>query len=203
MTDAEFTFYVRSLLNEAEAKARFWTPDDIDAYKQVGISIVNGLFWNLLYPFRKKQQGLDVTATVRTIDLPTGCQKVVRVEYYDTGEKFRYITEEDVWTYEELDPGDPVAFTFQEGKIYLFPEPISDLTNFLRIWYLPRATTLADLPEELHPLIAVEAVIAGREKDEKVSPSLEMKRQRFHDAAVKALLLPITQSEGEDDLEYY
>ncbi len=97
-----------------------------------------------------------------------------------------------------IEPGNIVyAWTWEDGKIYLFPEITETLTNYLRLWYLPRATTLAQLPDELHPLIAVEAVICGREKDEKVNQALQIKYQRYYNSALKSLILNQLQDQEE------
>lgn len=191
MTDVEFEQYVRSLINEETA--RFWTPEDIASYKKVGISVVSAQFWNLLMPLKKKIKEQDIESGNRLITLPDDCQKITRIEYTETGDKVTYVQDEWFYYYARLTPGNPVGWTLSENKLYLFPEPNQALSKYLRIWYLPCSTTLADLPEELHPLIAVEAVMAARTKDENVSPYLERLRQRFFDAAVKFLILAQAQ----------
>ena len=211
MTDQEFIFFVRSLLNEASEKTKFWLDTDIEAYKKVAISIVNGLFWNHLYIFKKKHIDLTVPSTSRTIALPAGCQKVIRLEYAKTGQKVPYIPDDMFFQAAGIEAGTTVyGWGWEDGKIYIFPQITTELTDYLRLWYLPRATTLADLPDELHPLIAVETIMCGREKDEKVGASLEIKRNRYYQAALKSIILSQTQDQEagaevgrEENWSYY
>ena len=191
MTDLEFTTYVRSILNETVGK--FWPDEELESYKKVAISLVTANFWNLLFPLKKKIGLLTVTQNDRFISLPADCQKIIRIEYAETGDKLPYVQDELFWAFANQATGSPNGWTLSEGKIYLFPLPASTLVDYLRLWYLPRATTLADLPEELHPLIAVETIMAGKEKDEKVIGSLERRYERAYAAALKALVVAQVQ----------
>jgi hypothetical protein len=193
MTDTEFTTYVRSLLNEPTAV--MWTPEDLAAYKAVAITLVNGVFWNLLFPLKKRYLTYTLTAGENNLDLPVGWHKIVRLEVAATGEPLRPIPDQDIPTYLNSDASNgPVGWMFIRGKIRPLPNPTGALTDYLRLWYLPRATTLADLPEDLHPLVAIETVIAGRTKDENVSPYLTNLRDRFEWVARKALVQFQTQA---------
>lgn len=199
MNDVEWEFYVRSLLNEENP--RHWMAEDIAIYKKVALSIVNGYFWNLLLPLRKKIYNLSIVVDspnklAREDVLPADCQKVRRIEYAETGDKLTYVQDEWFYLYAGLSPGNPVAWCFQDSKLYWFPEPNQNLSNYIRLWYLPRATLLSHLPEELHPLIAVEAVISARIKDENVSPALQQLRQQYFNTALK--YLSIAQAQDPD-----
>lgn len=191
MTDAEFNVFVRSLINETTAV--FWSDEELASYKAVGIAVVNGQFWNFLYPLRRKFELKNLTAGNRYLTLPTDCQKPARLEWAATGDKINFIQDEWFYVWANQDPGDPNGWTFVDNQIYLFPEPGSTQANALRLWYLPRATALADLPAELHPLIAIEAVMAAKTKDDNVSAALERRHQRFYNAAVKALIIAQAQ----------
>lgn len=192
MTDSEFNIYVRSLINESTAV--FWSDEDLASYKAVAIALVNGQFWNFLYPLRRKFELKSLSAGNRYLTLPADCQKPFRLEWAETGDKINYIQDEWFYVWANQVPGDPNGWTLVESQIYLFPVPGSTQADALRFWYLPRATTLADLPAELHPLIAIEAVMAAKTKDDNVSASLERRHQRFYNAAVKALII----AQGQD-----
>jgi hypothetical protein len=203
MSDAEWEIYVRSLVNESVAS--FWTAGDIAAYKAVGITTVNSMFWNLLFPLKKRYYDYSLTAGENNLDLPVGWHKIVRLEVAATGAPLKPIADRESPYYLAGDAGvsGPVGWMFIRGKIRPLPNPTSAMTNYLRLWYLPRATTLAELPEDLHPLVAVEAVLAARTKDENISPYLTNLRDRFEAIARKALVQFQTQAPMvlEDDYD--
>jgi len=193
MTDNEFTLYVRSLLNEPAAA--FWTDADLVTYKAVAITLVNAIFWNLLFPLKKRYYDYSLTVGENNLDLPVGWHKIVRVEVAATGQVLKYIPDQEIPRYENADAGEgPLGWMFIRGKIRPLPNPTAAMANYLRVWYLPRATTLADLPEDLHPLVAIETVLAGRTQDENVSPYLSNLRDRFEWIARKALVQFQTQA---------
>lgn len=185
MTDGEFTIYTRSLLNEATAA--FWTDADLAAYKQVAIITVGSTFWNLLAPFYKTPATVSLAAGQNLLTLPTGWFKTIRVEVASTGRPLKPIANEELPEYVNAPSDEPVGYTFQDGKLRILPNMTAIKTDYLRHWYIIRPTTLAHLPDDLHPLVAVETVLAGRTKDENVSPALIRMRDRFEFVARKAL----------------
>lgn len=185
MTDQEFLSYVRSILNEPTAV--YWQDEEIELYKKIAINTVRAQFWNLLYPIYKKPYLITVPIT-GTVPLPDDCQKVIRIEYTETGDKCPFIGEDRHFHWINQSPGAPNGWTYSGGELMFFPLTRNqEYTDYLTLWYLPRAESLTDLPEELHPLIAVETVIAGRHKDENVHPALEQLRVKYYLAALKAL----------------
>jgi len=202
MTDVQWETYLRSLLNEDVAT--FWTAEDVAAYKQVGLVIVSGVFWSLLFPLKKRYYDYSLTVGENYLDLPVGWQKIVRLEEKATGRPLAPIPDREIPTYEGADAGNgPCGWMFIRGKIRPLPVPQAAFTDHLRLWYLPRPETLEDLPEDLHPLVAVEAAIAARTKDENVSPYLLKLRDRLEFVAKKALCQLQTQAPMvvEDDYE--
>jgi len=201
MTDEQWETYTRSLLNEGTAT--FWTAADMAAYKQVALIIVSGNFWSLLFPLKKRNYDYDLVAGDNFLDLPIGWQKIVRVEEKATGRPLDYIPDREIPTYENADGSQgPCGWMFNRGKIHPLPNPTSAMADHLRLWYLPRPETLADLPEDLHPLVAVEAAIAARTKDENVSPYLLGLRERMEMVARKALAQLQTQVPLKMDDDY-
>jgi len=192
MNDSEFSIYVRSLLNESAAA--FWTDEDLAAYKKVAITLVNGIFWNLLFPLKKWPILYSLAVGENYLSLPVGWHKVVRVEVAETGQPLKPIPDIELPYYLNADADEPAGYTFVRGKVRILPDSTGAKTDYLRLWFFPRATTLADLPEDLHPLVAVETVIAGRTKDENVSPYLSNLRDRYEWIARKALVQFQTQS---------
>ena len=192
MTDSEFSIYVRSLLNESAAA--FWTDGDLAAYKKVAITLINGIFWNLLFSLKKWPVTYSLAVGENYLSLPVGWHKVVRVERASDGVPLKPIPDCELPDYLNADAGEPAGYTFVRGKVRILPDSASARPDYLRLWFFPRATTLADLPEDLHPLVAVETVIAGRTKDENVSPYLSNLRDRYEWIARKSLVQFQTQA---------
>lgn len=185
MTDSELTAYIKSLI--AGEDDPLWTTDTIELYKKVGMSLVSANLWHLLYPIKKTYVDVDITANEPFISLPAGCQKVVNLEIAETGQPLKYITENQLWRYERQATGEPEAWTFNANKIQLIPTPNLTKTGMYRLWYLPRPATIADLPDEVHPLVAVEAVLSAKIRDEDLTADLIMLQKRFTDIAINAL----------------
>lgn len=192
MTDLDFETYARSLLNDATSV--LWTAAEFAVYKAVAIGLVNSIFWNLLFPLKKRPLLYSLAAGENHLDLPVGWHKIVRVEIASTGQSLKPISDTELPDYLNADAGEPAGYAFMRGKLRILPDCAAAMTNYLRVYYLPRATTLADLPEDLHPLVAVETVICGRTKDENVSPYLANLRDRYEWIARKALIQFQTQS---------
>lgn len=192
MTDAEFNAYVRSLLNED--KEVFWTDEEIATYKKVAIITVTSIFWNLLLELKKYPLTYSLSAGENNLDLPVDWYKIKRLEVAETGRPLKPIPAEDLSLYYAAPGDEPVGYTFVRGKIRVLPDMTAAKADYLRLWYLPRMSTLDDLPDALHPLVAVETVLAGRTKDENVSPYLANLRDRFEWVARKDLVQHQTQS---------
>jgi len=192
MTDIEFETYARSLLNDATST--LWSAAEFAVYKKVAITLVNAIFWNLLFPLKKWPITYSLAVGENYLDLPVGWHKIVRVEIASTGQPLKPIPDIELPDYLNADAGEPVGYTFVRGKIRILPDSPSVQTDYLRLYFFPRATTLAELPEDLHPLVAVETVLAGRTKDENVSPYLANLRDRYEWVARKALVQHQTQA---------
>jgi len=186
MTDAQFDVLCRSLLNDKGAN--FWDSDEYTALKSAVLTAVTAKWWNLLAEIKEDWQDVDIPASNRIIDLPATCQKILRIEQAETGDKIGYAWRNEIFYWTKAGPGDPIRWCFKAGKIYIFPTSGAALTAWLRIRFMPRAQTMADLPECLHPVLALELVIMARLKDEKVDQGLVLELRRFEDAAMKELV---------------
>ena len=192
MTDAQFETYSRSLLNDSPAA--MWPGVEFAALKAAAITLVNSIFWNLLFPLKKWPITYSLAVGENYLDLPVGWHKVVRVERASDGVPLKPIPDIELPDYLNADSGEPAGYTFIRGKVRILPDSAGAQTDYLRMYFLPRATTLADLPEDLHPLVAVELVISARTKDENVSPYLANLRDRYEWIARKALTQYQTQA---------
>ena len=196
MTDSEWELFVRSLIDEPIAKN--WTQDEIAVYKKVGIIVTASAFFYSLAVTHKKCALRDKTADDPYIELPADFWKPVRIEFASNGEKLRYIQDDQLWKYDRVTTVDtPEVWMFEDGKIAQIPTPGSTATNYWRLFYLPRFTTLANLPEELHPLVAIEAVISAKSKDEDVARDLLLKRQHYFNCANVSLAVQQLQEPEE------
>ena len=195
MTDADWLKYVRSLINEPIEK--FWSDlDDIEIYKKIAINIVYADFWSFLLPTHKKFEMKSLVASDPELILPTDCFKPAKLELSTTGQQVKYIDEDQLHLYSQVTSTTPLAWMLYDKKILLTPTPSISETDYYRLWYLPRIYTLADLPGDLHPLVAIEAVIDAKTKDEDVPQHLLLKRSRLEHVAKVALSVPQVQESG-------
>ena len=195
MTDADWLKYVRSLINEPIEK--FWSDlDDIEIYKQIAINIVCADFWSLLLPTHKKFESYNLEVGNGLMTLPTDCFKPVKLELVSTGQQVKYIDEDQLHLYSQVTSTTPLAWMLYDSKILLIPTPSISETDYYRLWYLPRIDKITGLPEELHPLVAIEAVIDAKTKDEDVPQHLLLKRSRLEHIARVALSVPQVQESG-------
>jgi hypothetical protein len=192
MTDAEWSLYFRSLINEPTAK--FWTAEEEAVYKKVGITITFSRMWPLLAPTHKQRTAISVGAGDATVTIPpVGMFKPMKLEVAASGRKLRYINENQLHNYDNTVPGLPQAWLFYNGGIWLAPPPNFTSSTYYNLWYLPRPTTLASLPEELHPLVAVDAALFAKAKDEDAANDLLVMRERMDELARTALSAPQLQ----------
>ena len=200
LSDDDVTNYIRSLVNEETAA--FWTDADITLYKKMGMSIVQNTF----YPFVKDKQKTFELATMtdgtNTITPNADAFRITGVEIAETGARLRHITDNEYWKYAEWDDGEPIAWMWKASAIMLIPTPSATESEFFRIWYLPIMDAVTEFPECLRPLIALEAVISAKTRDENVTQDLLILHKRYSDAAMIALAMdqmqePIIMSDFE------
>jgi len=130
------------------------------------------------------------------VELLIKSQKIVRVEVASTGQKLSYIEDDELFIYEKESSTTPRVWIFEDGKIRQVPTPGGTKSEYYRVWYLPAANTLAELPEELHPLVAIEAVISAKMKDQRVVREMFVLKNHFVAVAMKALAISQVQDFG-------
>jgi hypothetical protein len=145
-------------------------------------------------------ENLTFTHTVAqadVVELQRGIHKIVRVEYAATGAKLDYIEDDKLFLYETGEEGAPQVWLYEDNKVMQVPTPATTAANYWRVWYLPEFTALSQLPEILHPLIALEAVINARIKDERLMRALLLKRDHLAGIALGTLAIPQLQEPGK------
>lgn len=135
-------------------------------------------------------------AQADVVELQRGVHKVIRVEYASTGGKFKYIEDNELFLYETGGLGIPEAWLFEDNKVMQVPTPTSTSAEYWRVWYLPEFTILSQLPAILHPLIAIEAIINARMKDERLMKALLLKRDHLANIAMVSLAVAQLQEPG-------
>lgn len=210
ISDANVTSYIRSLVNEDTAK--FWTDADITLYKQFGMMAVQSRFHPWLQETYKTFANFGITDGTAKYDPATdlsitNLHKVIRIEEQDQGETLRYIQDDEYWKYAEWADGDPVAWMWDDNDIRLIPTPNSTDSTFLRIWYTTHMTTVETFPECLRPLIAIEAVIYAKVKDEDLTADVYDLRRRFEmnaymDLTFSQMQEPIIFRDGAEEDKY-
>jgi len=130
------------------------------------------------------------------VELQRAIHKVVRVEYASTGRKLDYIEDDKLFLYETGGENAPQVWLHEDNKIRQVPTPGATEAEYWRVWYLPEFTVLSQLPDILHPLIALEAVINARIKDERLMRALLMKRDHLASIAMGTLAIAQLQEPG-------
>ncbi|TET10505.1 hypothetical protein E3J84_03935 [Candidatus Aerophobetes bacterium] len=153
---------------------------------QVGVSLT--MFENLEYTHTAVQAD--------AVELQREIHKVVRVEYASTGKKLDYIEDDKLFLYETGGSGAPQVWLFEDNQVRQVPTPASTEAEYWRVWYLPEFTVLSQLPDILHPLIALEAVINARIKDERLMRALLLKRDHLSGIAMGTLAIAQLQEPG-------
>ena len=153
---------------------------------QAGVSLT--MFENLTYT--------HTSAQADVVELQRAIHKVVRVEYASSGKKLDYIEDDKLFLYETGGSGVPQVWLHEDNKIRQVPTPTGTSAEYWRVWYLPEFTVLSQLPDILHPLIALEAVINARIKDERLLRALLLKRDHLASIAMGTLAISQLQEPG-------
>jgi hypothetical protein len=176
MTLENVTAFVRSLLGETSA--RYWTDAEITLYIQMAKSKVQAQFFPLLWDQFKSGADFGMTAGTSLYNYPTDATKIVALEVKADGKILRKIGEDEFHRYADATAGDPTAWTLVGGQIRLFPVPSTTDADYLYCWYMKNLTITAttpavtDFPDVCKSLIAIEAVILGRGKDNAITADI-------------------------------
>lgn len=166
ISDSDITALTRSLIGEATAD--FWTDAEITLYIKVAMTNIQNKYWYLLAPTEAKVAPTSLVASIEKVALPTDCAKVLKVEVASNRKILRKIETDELFKYSIYDDG-------------------AAATNYLNIWYLEYYDSTTDFPVALRPLIAAEAAVLAKVKDENVTPGLAAIYAKFEDAALAFL----------------
>lgn len=195
MSDEELETFARSLLGETTLGAKWWSPGEFAAYKQVALINIMNEFWNLLLPITRDFELANRTSGSNTVDFPDDCFKLSRFEIASTGQKIKFIDDDELWKYTGLDDEDHCII--KDGKIMLLYTPTATETGYFRIWFVPKINnTLSKLPEELHPLVGVDIAMTAKIKDDQLKAHLMSLRNHYANNAKIALCIPQAQDFG-------
>ncbi|MCK7532356.1 MAG: hypothetical protein MZV63_15650 [Marinilabiliales bacterium] len=170
ISSANASAFVRSLVGEATAK--FWTADEITLYLQFGMTKVLGEMHPFLWDRYKDYAYIVTTAGTSEYDAPSDAYKVSHIQITETGRKIRYISEDEWYKYAYVDSGVDVTDT-----------------DYFMVWYMKNLDEIADFPDSCRALIAVEAAIIARTKNEDVTSDLMVMRNEFKKAALTDLAM--------------
>ena len=174
MTKEECRRYIRSLL--AEPQASYWDDSELDVYIEVAITNIVNEMWHMLAPVYNKTDYLDVAVGNQYIDLPADCLKVLSIRIAGNKTKaFDYIPFGLDHIYENYEFS---GWKLENNKIKLIPLPTESVEDYLEIKYLP-VFTFDNIPEVMKPLVAIEAVIQAKVKDELVPQHLLLLKENF------------------------
>jgi len=206
MDDTELETFARSLLGESMSIAKWWTPAEFAAYKQAALINIMSEFWNLLLPITQDFELANRTSGSNTVDFPDDCFKLSRFEIASTGQKIKFIDDDELWKYVGID--DENHCIFKDGKIMLLYTPTATETGYFRIWFVPIINNdLSKLTEILHPLIGVDIAMCAKIKDDQLKAHLMAMRNHYANNAKLALCVPQVQDFGgirnfDSDEEY-
>jgi hypothetical protein len=161
------TALVRSLIKEASAK--FWTDAEITLYLKSSMQATWGKYSTALYNINKDWDTIDLESGEPDYDFPSGCYKISKIVVTETGNKLRYVYDDEIWKYADASPGDE--------------------TGYLTVYFLPNYTDITSFPDALQPLVCVEAAILAKSKDENVDQYLLDLRAWHEDIARHDLAL--------------
>lgn len=170
ITSVNATAFIRSLIGEASAK--YWTDAELTLYLQFSMAKVLGEFYPFLWERYKNYSTINIVAGTSEYDPPTDSYKVSQIQVSETGKKVRYIAEDEWYKYAYVDAG----FT-------------SSATAYFTVWYMKNLDAIDDFPDACRALIAVEAAIMARTKNEDVSQDLLVMQKQFRDAALTELTM--------------
>lgn len=98
----------------------------------------------------------------------TSASKILRVEVAETRRLLRKIEPDELWKYSVSDDG-------------------SASSDYLNVWYIKQKSTVGDFPEALRPLIAMEAIVFAKTKDDAMRVNIEQMHRRFESTAITFL----------------
>lgn len=189
MTDAQLEALCRLWLNDYQAD--FWSSADFAILKQTSIQSVANKWWMMIQDIEADAVTFDILNGIQDYDprvIAPNCKKILRLEVAETGDKIHYVSRNQLFFYEKMQPAPPTNWTLLGGKIHTFPPTGTDMPGYLRLHFLPDITVLQDLPSCLHPVVAMEIVVAARLKDEKVTNDIMLALQRYEDSARRFLV---------------
>jgi hypothetical protein len=153
ITSANVTSFVRSIIGEASA--RYWTDAEITLYVQFAMTKVQSELFYLLWETKKDYAYLPTVSGTSLIDPPADCNKISQIQITSTGDKIKYVSEDEWYKYTYGDAG--IDFTD---------------SDFFTAWYMKNLDEVTDFPESCKVLIGIEAAIMARAKNEDSSSDL-------------------------------
>lgn len=184
MTLEQFRNYVRSLL--AEPMASYWTDEEIDTYVNIALINIQNELWTLLAQRYNATTTINILPEQDEYDVPADCLKILSITFpLSSFTAMDYIPHnlEGYYTNYSL-----YGWKFENNKIKIYPKPTK--ADTLRVKYLPKFT-ITTAPEEMLPLLAVEAIIQAKIKDENVPQYLLILRENFK----RNLIVFLTQNQ--------
>lgn len=182
------TDFIRALVNESTAS--FWTTAQIALFEQAGMSKILSMYYPWLYTTHKTWGDFATTAgDPDATSMPSNLYKVAYLCVKETGKEIDYISTREIWKYYGYGAGNAMGWTWKANKINLIPAPSASDTDYLEIHYMPILDAVTEFPDCMRPLIAVEAVIFAKVKDEDVTADLFKMQKDFQDAVMSDLTL--------------
>jgi len=192
MTSAQFEDFIESLISGSGDPN--WTPEEVAIYADVATTVTYSNIWHLLYPSWRKSALISLTGSDPYVSLPADCFKPAKIQILSTGEDLEFLeTEGELINFDTVNPGEPQAWMLENKKIRVIPMPAAGASDYGRLWYMPKLDTPPPgsskwefLPEEVHPLVAVESVLLAKFKDKEFNQQMMALQAKFFGAVVNA-----------------
>jgi hypothetical protein len=177
ITLLNITDLIRSLIGEKTAK--YWEAAEITLYLQLAMVKVQAQYGPWLFSRYKNVANFGTIANQADYDMVTDGYKLSNIQVKETGRKIRYIDENEYYKYAQSTTGTPTVWTWVGGKVRLMPTPSATDSDYMLAWYVKNLDEVTDFPDSCRALIAVEAAILARTKNEDVSSDILMLRKEY------------------------
>lgn len=181
---------MRSLIKEQTQK--FWLDTEIALYIKACTQVVASKYGPWLYPVNQSWVDVGSTVGTNTVTWSTGDKaKVLKIDKILTksdARKVKKIQPDEIWKYLEVSEGRQV-WTFKDNDIYLVPASATTDADFFTVYYLPRVVDVTNLPDSLQMVVALQAAILAKHKDEDVDAYLVETLKQAEAAAMTDLVM--------------
>jgi hypothetical protein len=204
MTADNVTDLIRSMISENSAK--YWTAAEITLYETMAMNKLLSRWAPWLYHEYGTWADFAITVNTTEYDKPTNCYKIAWLLVKETGGKCRYIGPDEFFKYRGYSDDNPLVWTMKANQIHIVPTPSATDSDYLEIHYMPIMDAVTEFPDQMRPLIVLEAVELAKYKDSALGPDIFQLKKDYETAILHDLAFmqrePIIFGDYEDEQGY-